>query len=165
MIEGIDFARLDLMDALDLAILIEDEARERYREFTGIVTGEDEAAAAEAFRMMVGNEAKHGRELAARREVLFGDAPSRVSARQVFDVEAPGRGAPGFAMTARQALGIALASEEKAYRFYAEALPFVFDPEVRRLFEELKGEELQHRRYLEERLRGLGPEDRPTGAP
>jgi len=158
MIEGIDFRTLTLKDALDLAILIEEEARQRYEEFTGIVTGEDELEATEAFRMMMGNEAKHGRELSARRAVLFGAEPSRVGPDRIADVEAPGRGAPGRSMSARQALGIALVSEEKAYRFYAEALPFVFDPEVRQLFQELKDEELQHRSYLAERLRGLPPE-------
>ena len=30
---GIDFQTLSLMDALDLAILIEDEAQERYEDF------------------------------------------------------------------------------------------------------------------------------------
>jgi len=30
---GIDFASLSLKDALDLAVLVEEEARERYEEF------------------------------------------------------------------------------------------------------------------------------------
>jgi erythrin-vacuolar iron transport family protein len=87
--------------------------------------------------------------------VLFGVAPPRVGPQLFADVEAPGRGAPGPSMTARRALEIALRSEEKAYRFYDEALPYVFDYDVRQLFEELRAEELQHRHYLEEKLREL----------
>ncbi|HUK66315.1 MAG TPA: ferritin family protein [Anaeromyxobacteraceae bacterium] len=160
MTEGFDFSTLTLKDALDLAIEVEEEARKRYEEFSVIVTGEDEQEATEAFRMMMGNEAKHGRELTARREVLFGSAPARPPPHLAAEVEAPDRGAPGHAMSAEQALAIALASEERAYRFYDRALPFVFDLDVRRLFEELREEELKHRRYLEERLRAL-PRSRP----
>ena len=40
-VQGIDFSRLSLLDALDLAILIEAEAQERYEEFAHQMTIHD----------------------------------------------------------------------------------------------------------------------------
>jgi erythrin-vacuolar iron transport family protein len=160
MTQGIDLATLSLQDALDLAILIEDEARERYEEFSKIVGGRYAGDASDMFRMMAANEAKHGRQLAERRRALFASAPRRLSRDALDDVEAPDRGQPRVFMSARQAMEVALASEEKAFDFFAEALQHVADPDVRALFEELKGEELQHRALVQERLvrLPLGPD-------
>ena len=63
-IKGIDLAALSLMDALDLAILVEDEARERYEEFAFQMEQHRTPEAAKFFRYMVENESKHGDELA-----------------------------------------------------------------------------------------------------
>jgi len=46
----IDFAKLHLRDALDMAILIEEEARDRYQEFARTVGGRYAGDAAEVFR-------------------------------------------------------------------------------------------------------------------
>lgn len=154
---GIDFRSLTLQDALDLAVLIEQEAQERYESFSGIVGGRYVGDAADMFKMMAGYEAKHRAELAERRRKLFGDAPSRVSASQLDDVEAPDRGAPRVFMSARQAMEVALASEVKAYEFFTEALPHVSDPQVKALFQELQGEELQHQALVKARLAQLPP--------
>ena len=54
-------------DALDLAILIEEEARERYEEFADQMELHHTPEAAHFFRFMAGNEEKHRAELAARR--------------------------------------------------------------------------------------------------
>ncbi len=157
MTRGIDLATLSLQDALDLAILIEDEARERYEEFSRIVGGRYAGDASDMFRMMASNEAKHGRELAERRRALFASAPRRLSRDALDDVEAPDRGKPRVFMSARQAMEVALASEEKAHDFFAEASQHVRDPDVRQLFDQLKGEELQHRALVQERLVRLPP--------
>jgi len=154
---AIDFGKLDLRDALDLAILIEEEARERYTEFTKLVGGRYEGDAADVFRRMAENEAKHGAELAARRKELFGDAPRRVSRDLLDDVEAPDRGKPRTFMSPRQAMEVALESEEKAHDFFAEALKHVSDAKVKKLFEELKAEEKEHRALLRRKL-GKMPE-------
>ncbi len=154
---GIDIRRLDLRDALDLAILIEEEARQRYEEFTHLVGGRYRGDASDVFRAMAANEAKHGAQLEERRRRLFGDEPRRVSLEQLDDVEAPDRGAPRVYMSARQALEVALASEEKAHDFFDDAAARVEDPEVRALFHELKGEEAEHRRMLAARLSDLPP--------
>lgn len=157
MAGGIDFKSLNLQDALDLAVLIEEEAQERYASFSKIAGGRYPGDAADMFTMMAGNEAKHRAELLERRRKLFGDAPSRVSADQLYDVEAPDRGAPRVFMSARQAMEVALASEVKAYEFFTNALPHVRDPDVKALFQELQGEELKHQALVKERIAQLPP--------
>lgn len=158
MAGGIDFRSLTLQDALDLAILIEEEAQERYETFTRQVGGDRYPGdAAEMFRMMAGAEAKHRAELVERRRRLFGDAPPRVTTLQIDDVEAPDRGAPRVFMSARQAMEVALESEVKAYDYFTAALPHVADPEVKALFQELQGEELKHQALVRQRLEKLPP--------
>jgi rubrerythrin len=155
----VDFRTLDLQDALDLAISIEEEAKERYDGFVrqvggGRYTGD----AADMFRLMAGYEAKHCEELAGRRRELFGNAPRRVTAQAIDDVEAPDRGKPRVFMSARQAMEVALSSEEKAYEFFDGALQHVKDPKVKKLFEELRHDEEDHIRLVRQRLEKL-----PTG--
>jgi len=149
---AIDFKNLSLKDALDLAISIEDEAKARYEDFSKITGGRYEGDAADMFRLMVGYEAKHRSELVARRRQLFGDAARAITADLLDDVEAPDRGKPRVFMSARQALEVALASEEKARDFFDGALGLVSDPDVRKLFAELRSEEEEHVRMVRDRL-------------
>jgi rubrerythrin len=157
MATKLDFATLDLQDALDLAILIEEEARERYQQFQKLVGGRYKGDAADVFKLMAESEGKHHAELLARRTQLFKDARSRVDRGMFDDVEAPDRGKPRVFMGPRQAFEVALEAEEKAYDFFDAALPHLKDPRVRALFEELKGEEAQHKKYIQKLLAGLPP--------
>jgi rubrerythrin len=152
-----DYASLSLMDALDLAILVEEEARERYEEFARIVGGRYKGDAADMFRLMASYEQKHGSELAARRTQLFGDAPRNLTRDALYEIEAPDRNKPRVFMSARQAMEVALDSEEKAGAFFQEAAKHVQNAEVKKLFEELHQEELQHQRLVRERLAALPP--------
>ena len=156
-VPGIDFARLSLQDALDLAILIEQEAQERYQEFAEQMDQHRTPAAAAFFRHMVENEAKHGRELAARRAQRFGAAPMAVTQAMICEVEAPGYDAARAFMSPHQAMAAALACETKAHAFFQAALPSIQDAGVRALFEELRDEELQHRALVLAELTKLGP--------
>jgi rubrerythrin len=140
----IDFRSLNLQDALDLALSIEEEAKERYEEFAKITGGRYAGDAADMFRQMGGYEAKHWSELDRKRRELFGNAPRRVTADMLDDVEAPDRGAPRTFMSARQAVEVALAAEMKAHDFFDEALAEVKDASVRTLFEGLREEEKRH---------------------
>jgi rubrerythrin len=160
MAQPIDFAKLTLKDALDLAILIEEEARVRYDEFTKMVGGRYKGDADEIFKNMAVYEAKHRDELKARRQKLFGNAPVAVSIEQLDDVEAPDRGTPRVFMSPRQAMEVALVSEEKAWDFFDGALKHVKDAEVRKLFEELRAEEKQHQEYVKKAMATLplGPD-------
>jgi rubrerythrin len=155
---NVDFRTLDLQDALDLAIAIEEEAKERYDGFVRQVGGgRYDGDAADMFRLMAGYEEKHCAELAGKRRELFGAAPRRITAAALDDVEAPDRGKPRVFMSARQAMEVALSSEEKAYEFFDGALREVSDPRVRALFEELRRDEQDHIRLVRQRLDRLPP--------
>ncbi len=153
----LDFSTLDLMDALDLAILIEDEARDRYSFFAEQIGRRDVVDAASVFESMAINEDKHGRQLADRRQELFGDKPMRVNKTAIFDVEAPEFGAPRWNMSPLKAFQLALVSEEKAYGFYDEAIKHVKDPGVHQLFTELRDEETEHVRLVMDAIATLPP--------
>lgn len=155
---AIDFSKLSLQDALDLAILVEEEAKERYEEFARLVGGRYPGDADAAFLEMAGNEARHGQELAERRKKLFKGAKRRVDRSMLDDVEAPDRGKPRVFMSPRQAFEVALESEQKAHDFFAEALKHVKDRGVKKLFEELRDEEKKHQAWLKKKIAKL-----PTG--
>jgi erythrin-vacuolar iron transport family protein len=157
----IDFAQLSLQDALDLAILIEDEAEDRYLEFVDQMEQHHTPEAARFFALMARNEQKHGTELRSKRRSFFGEAPGQVTRSQLWDVEAPDYDQPRASMSARQAMEVALASEQKAYEFFARALPHIADAEVRTLFEELRDEEVTHQSLVREAMRAL-PAERPV---
>jgi rubrerythrin len=140
----LDFSTLSLQDALDLAILIEEEAQERYEEFTANLALHHTPEAARFFATMAVNEARHGSDLLVRRTALFGDTPTRVSRDMLWDVEAPDFDQSRMFMTTRQAMKVALACEVKAHDYFADALAHVQDAEVRALFEELREEEAEH---------------------
>ena len=144
MISDIDFSQLSLKDALDLAILVEDEAEERYTEFAEQMEGHHTTDAARFFRFMAVNEAKHGKELSVRRKALFGDAESDVDRSMLWEVEAPEFEEARAFMSVRQALDVAMDAEVKAYEFFDRALPEVKNEDVKALFAELRQEEIEH---------------------
>ena len=151
----LDLSRLSLMDALDLATLIEAEAYERYKVFASQLGHTGGYDAGSFFATMAENEAKHGRELETRRKTLFGDAPARLTLDDLFDIEAPEMGAPRRGMSTVQAFDVGLTAEKKAYDFYDMALPGITNPEVRILFTELRDEEVEHIELLREAMAKL----------
>ena len=158
MSKTVDFARLDLKDALDLAILIEEEARERYEEFADQMEVHHTADAAGFYRFMAQNEAKHGADIAERRKALFGDAPTRMSRSMLWDVEAPDYDQARAFMSPRKALEVALASEIKAHAYFTAAIPSISDPEVKALFTELQNDEVHHKALVQAELDKLPPD-------
>lgn len=150
----LDFSKLSLRGALDLAITIEEEAQLRYEEFAVRVS---DPAAAAFFKEMVVNESKHRRQLEARRHVLFRHEPPRFETSLMDDVEAPDHAEVPEAITAREAMEVALRAEVRAYEFYDRALPFIQDPDVKVFFAELREEEVEHQAMLREKLARLGP--------
>ena len=153
----IDFSKLSLMDALDLATLIEIEAHKRYTEFAERLGSRDSDDAGAVFQSMAVNESKHGEQLAERRLALFGKTPPKVTLRDIFDVEAPDAGAPRWDMSPLTAYEVALSSERKAYDFYDQALRYVTQPDVKALFEELRDEEADHVRMVKDKMAKLPP--------
>jgi rubrerythrin len=153
----VDFAKLTLMDALDLAALIEIEASRRYTLFAeqlGTRTTDDAGA---VFESMAVNENKHCEQLAERRFALFGDTPPKVKPDDIFDVEAPDVGAPRWDMSPLKAYQVALMAERKAHAFYDQALRWVTQPDVKALFEELREEESEHVQMLSDIMAKLPP--------
>jgi rubrerythrin len=154
----LDYSKLTLMDALDLATLIEVEASKRYTQFAEQLGNRYDDDAASVFQSMAVNENKHGEQIAERRVALFGDERPRVNLDDIFDVEAPDVGAPRRNMSPLDAYLVALSSEKKAFAFYDVALRYVNQPDVRALFEELRDEEAEHVRLIEEIIKKLPPE-------
>ena len=156
MSTNLDLSKLSLMDALDLATLIEEEARQRYLMFaTQLGHSGGGYNPGSFFATMAENEAKHGAELKERREALFGDTPVKLKLHDIYDVEAPEMGAPRRGMSTRQAFEIAMSSEKKACEFFDMALPHVTYPEVKALFTELRDEEAEHLAMLKEEVAKL----------
>lgn len=156
----LDYAKLTLMDALDLATLIEVEASKRYAQFVEQLGSRYDDDAASVFQSMAVNENKHGEQLAERRLALFGDERPKVRLDDIFDVEAPDFGAPRKDMSPLDAYLVALSSERKAFAFYDLALRYVSQPDVKALFEELRSEEAEHVRMIEEIIKKLPAEAR-----
>ena len=155
----IEFADLSLKDALDLAVLVEEEAGERYGELADNLEHHHTKDAAEFFRFMVGCEAKHGEELAEKRQELFGDQPVNVDRSMLWEVEAPGFETAKTFMSLQDALDVALAAETKAFEFFDAALPEITNPEVRELFSELRQEEVEHMQMVREQMKNAGAGD------
>lgn len=156
--QGIDFEALSLRDALDLAVLIEQEAQERYEEFAHQMDLHRNPEAARFFRFMAENEAKHGAALHERRAELFGSEPVAVKRSMLFDVEAPEYDEARASMNVREAMQAAMRSETKAREFFESALPRVREEGVRALFASLREEEVEHERLVKERLDTLPPD-------
>jgi rubrerythrin len=172
MSTSLDLSKLSLMDALDLAILIEEEAHQRYTLFASQIgrTGNRNDPGA-FFASMADNEAKHGNELLARRIDRFGKSPMNVKLTDLFDVEAPDSGEVRRGMSMVQAFELGLAAEKKAYNFYDSALPGITDPEIKTLFTELRDEETEHVEMIREamaklpEIAGVETENDPDDAP
>jgi len=157
MTTRLDFSKLTLMDALDLAAVIELEAFKRYTQFAEQLGSRDSGDAGAVFRSMAANENKHCEQLAERRVALFGEQRPKVTIDDIFDVEAPDFGAPRGNMSPLKAYRVALSSEKKAFAFYDQALRYVTQPDVKALFEELGGEEAEHVAMVNEIIAKLPP--------
>ncbi|MBI2212700.1 MAG: ferritin family protein [Acidobacteria bacterium] len=158
--KDIEFATLNLQDALDLAILIEKEAAERYEELADQMSTHHTDEAAKFFRVMVVNELKHGNELAARRKQLFGDGPSRVDGAMMSEIEAPEYEKVRVFMSIEDALNVALEAEKKAYNFFVSAIEHVENADVLKLFQELRQEEIEHQEMVKSEMKKLPPRDK-----
>ena len=155
---GIEFSTLTLRDGLDLAILIDEEAGERYEELADQMEVHHTPQAASFFHRMSSEEAKRGSQLRERRGRLFADSPPTVSRSMLWDVKAPGYDQVHVFMTLREAMQTALGAEEKAEAFFEAALPQIRDDEARTLFEGLRDEETRFHAQVERDLAELPSE-------
>lgn len=147
----LDFSTLNLQDALDMAVLIEKEAEDRYLLLADQIGHRYPGDAANFFTKMARNEQRHGNEISERRRLLFGDAPSRITTDMIGnDIEAPDPGKAIRYMSPRHALEVAMESEIKAYEFYNSILQFIKVDTVRELIKSLRDEEVEHQKLLNE---------------
>lgn len=150
MSHDIDFNALSLRDTLDLAIAVEEEAKERYDDFAEQMDAHHTPEAAKFFRFMAANEIKHAQKLSAQRSGLFGDEPNTADTSALYNIEAPEFDAARAFMSMQAALDVAMAAEVKAYEFYDGALPKIEDVNVKELFVELREEEKRHQEMIQE---------------
>ena len=158
----VDFDKITLMDALDLATIIEEEAKDRYQELADQMVVHHNPEAAKFFLWMKRIESKHEDQLAQRRKHLFGETPRTVRREMIFDIEAPEYDEARATMTVRDALETALRSEVKAFAFFDAALEKVSDREVRAMFASLRDDEAEHQRLVQAEIDKLSPEAGPT---
>jgi rubrerythrin len=145
----LDFSTLNLQDALDLAVLVEKEAEERYLVFADELGQRYPGDASAFFTMMARNEQRHGNEITEGRRLLFGDTASRVTKSMIKkDIEAPYTGKAIRYMSPREALEVAMESEIKAYKFYDSILQVIQDTKVREMIKSLRDEEAEHQALL-----------------
>src|SRR5664279_6170781 len=131
MMKNLDLTQLDLQDALDLAILIEQEAMERYEELAAVMREHRTEEAASFFHFMAKAEAKHGADLLTERVKSFGKAPRRVDRSLFWDVAAPGYETVHDFLTLGAALKVAMDAEVKAYDYFDRALKLPLAPAVK----------------------------------
>ena len=161
-VKTLDLTALDLRDALDLATLVEEEARDRYEELAAQMENQHTKDAAAFFHSMVENERHHEEHLASRRKSLFGDTPRRVDRSLLWEVEAPAYETVRAFMSRREALLVALDAEVKAHDFFSEALKLPVAEPVRKLFEELRQEEIHHQQLVKKELEKEPPDPQVT---
>jgi erythrin-vacuolar iron transport family protein len=151
--QGIDYRNLSLGDALELAILVEEESKERYEELALQMRQFHTPEAAALFEQMARNEQAHLASLLARRnQPGFETHRVSVSRAMLFDVEAPEYSEARAFMTRRDALLVALRSEKKAHEFFLELSKRTEEIAIRELFAGLASEELTHQAMLRAEL-------------
>lgn len=149
----IDFSTLTLGGALELALLMEEDARDRYAELARRFASN--APVAEFFQRMGKAESHHAQELLERRRAGFGDDDFTVTEDMIPKMQTalPDDAA---AVTPKQALELALLAEQQSAAFYAAALSEVRDPRVKQLFTSLEHEEREHEKRVRRELSRLG---------
>ena len=153
MTTKLDFSALDIQDALDLAVLVEKEAEDRYLSFADQIGQRYPGDAANFFTKMATNEQRHGNEIAERRRSLFGDIPTRITGDMIEkDIEAPDTRKAIRFMSPWQALKVSMESEIKAFKFYDRILQVIQDAKVREMIKNLRDEEAEHLMLLNEQI-------------
>jgi len=145
----IDFSKLDAQDVLDIAILVEEEARDNYEQLASWMETDGNHEVASFFAKMATLEQRHRDQLSAQRHELFGDTPPRHSSRAVFEVEQPSYDDMAGKVTLEQAFELGMDAERRAGEYYGEALEYASEPQVASLFESLKRSEQDHLRMLQ----------------
>ncbi len=162
-----EFASLTAREALHVAVFIEERNAEIYSQFAELFDSFQDPESvdiAAAFWDMAQEERRHGAELQQRYLERYGPEPCAITEEEIREtVELPKfQSGDIFAITraqvsrvpCNQALQIALAAESSALKFYTRLAEMTDDEEMRDLYEELAGDESQHTKALERKIRG-----------
>ena len=153
----VDFSRMDGQDALDIALVIEDEAQLAYEHLADWVAGDGNTEAADFFKRMAVREKRHKEEIASRRAELYGDNPPHHDEAAPWEAEVPDYESLGREVSLEDAFSVAMGAETRAHDFYAEAIDYIEDKSMVELFDWLRKAEIEHQRLLtEEMKRHLG---------
>ncbi|MEP0775487.1 MAG: ferritin family protein [Acidobacteriota bacterium] len=153
----IDWSKLTPQDILDIAAFIEQEAQERYLLFADHLDRQGESEAAGFFRLMAELEGVHGAQVSHRRAARFADLPGHIQDAVEWDVEGPALDRNVSTLTIHDAFAMALASEERARDFFAEACDHLVDEKTRDMLAELHRDEVSHVQMLQEMRARLLP--------
>lgn len=148
----VDFSKMDGRDALDIAIVIEDEAQLAYEHLAEWVGSDGNTEAAEFFNRMAVREKRHKKEITERRIELYGNAPTRHDEDAPWQAEVPDYESLNKEVSLEDAFNVAMGAETRAHDFYAEAIEYIEDETVVELFDWLRKAEIEHQRMLSEEM-------------
>jgi rubrerythrin len=148
----VDFSKMDGRDALDISIVIEDEAQLAYEHLAEWVASDGNKEAAEFFSRMAVREKRHKTEIGDRRRELYGDAPVRHDEDAPWQAEVPDYESLGKNVSLEEAFNVAMGAETRAHDFYADAIDYIEDEAVVELFDWLRKAEIEHQRMLNEEM-------------
>jgi rubrerythrin len=155
-------SQLTLVAALDLAIFIERDARDRYVTLARVVEAWGQPEAAAFFMHMARLEEDHRAQLETRRLSVW---PNRtgvdvsLSGLAPAIVEGPNSEDEAMRLTLRSALELAMRAEHCARSFFLSAVDIVTQPEVKALFQELAEDEIEHQAIITHQLGQLAQLD------
>ncbi len=156
MREG-DLSRLSLSELLDLAILAEDEAAQRYGELADHMETRHNPRAAALFRDIQAHEREHLHRLQEQRARCTAEPTSLVSRHSADPREAPPDERLAQRMEATDVFQLVFRGEEHACSFYQKLTEILVDPEAKDLARSLWTEELGHLEWVARELRNLPP--------
>ncbi|GEM_PF-6353874 len=152
-----DFSMLNLLELLEIAILIEEEAAERFGVFSDQMAVHHNEEAARLFRELQAHEAAHLARLQEKRR-RASDLPISVKALDLLEsVEAPPYECVHYKMTECEIFEAAVAAEQNAVAFYENLLKRLKDEEARDLARTFLEEEKRHVELLENKRGALPP--------
>lgn len=152
-----DLSKIGYVELLDLAILAEEEAAERYGEFADQMEQHHNVQAARLFREIRTRELEHLQRLREERKNRS-DQPSTIEPLHFFDsVEAPPYEATHYKMTPRHIFQVALEAERRAASFYKQLTQILKNPGAKNLARGCWEEELKHVEQVEEGMQHLPP--------
>jgi rubrerythrin len=168
--EAVD-SQLTLVAALDLAIFIERDARDRYVTLARVMDAWGQSEAAAFFMHMARLEEEHRAVLESRRQAVWPHATPvpteeldpRLKPPSI--VEGPSSEDEAMRLTLRTSLELAVRAEHCARSFFLSAVSVVSVPEVQKLFRELADEEVEHEELLRKELQQLAQLDLESGKP